>query len=80
MFGLVPFAPAVADSLAVGAGAVCGALCRHHVGKFAADSIAKDPSLKYLSGEVCLLMDNKSKVYLQQSQTLINFNVCLDGL
>jgi F0F1-type ATP synthase membrane subunit c/vacuolar-type H+-ATPase subunit K len=63
MFGLVPFAPAVADSLAVGAGAVCGALCRHHVGKFAADSIAKDPSLKYLSGEVCLLMDIKSKVY-----------------
>jgi len=69
MTGLVPFAPVVADSLAVGAGAVCGALCRHHVGKFAADRIAKDPSLKYLSGEVCLLMEINSKVCLQQSQS-----------
>ena len=35
-------APMLSDAAAVGAGAVCGALCRHHIGKFAAEQIAKD--------------------------------------
>jgi|AntRauTorckE5430_2_1112549.scaffolds.fasta_scaffold05531_1 F0F1-type ATP synthase membrane subunit c/vacuolar-type H+-ATPase subunit K len=52
MTGILPFAPAVADSLAIGAGAVGGALSRHYIGKFATEQIRKDPSLKYLSGEV----------------------------
>ena len=34
----------------MGIGAVCGALCRHHVGKAATERISKDPSLKYLTG------------------------------
>ena len=35
---------------AVGVGAVCGALCRHHIGKAATERISKDPNLKYLAG------------------------------
>ena len=33
----------VADAAAIGAGAVCGALCRHHVGQSVTKQIAKDP-------------------------------------
>lgn len=36
---------------AIGAGAVCGALCRHQIGKAATKRIAKDPNLKYLTGK-----------------------------
>eukprot|EP01083_Nonionella_stella_P114771 339663_1 len=49
MTGLVPL-PIISDAAAVGAGAMCGALCRHHLGKAATERIAKDPSLKYLTG------------------------------
>ena len=31
-------------------GAVCGALCRHHIGKAATERISKDPNLKFLTG------------------------------
>lgn len=41
---LIPFLPPIAsDAAAVGVGAVCGALCRHHVGQAATKQIAKDP-------------------------------------
>ena len=33
----------VSDATAVGVGAVCGALCRHQIGRFAAERIAADP-------------------------------------
>mmetsp|Transcript_25143 Transcript_25143/g.36975 ORF Transcript_25143/g.36975 Transcript_25143/m.36975 type:complete len:160 (-) Transcript_25143:474-953(-) len=39
--GMVPFA---SDAAAVGFGAVCGALCRHQLGKMAAEKIASDPA------------------------------------
>ena len=52
MTGLIPFAPAVADSLAIGAGAVGGALSRHYIGKFVTEKVRKDSNLKYLIGEV----------------------------
>jgi hypothetical protein len=51
MTNLFSFAPALADSLSVGAGAVCGALCRHHIGKYAAEQFSKDPRLKPFSGK-----------------------------
>ena len=36
---------------AVGIGAMCGALCRHQIGKVATEQISKDPAkFKYLSG------------------------------
>jgi fluoride ion exporter CrcB/FEX len=35
---------------AVGVGAICGALCRHQVGKAATEHISKDPNLKHLTG------------------------------
>mmetsp|Transcript_1973 Transcript_1973/g.2379 ORF Transcript_1973/g.2379 Transcript_1973/m.2379 type:complete len:184 (+) Transcript_1973:109-660(+) len=50
MTGLVPFSPVVSDAAAVGVGAVCGALCRHHIGKAATERISRDPNLKYLTG------------------------------
>lgn len=37
------FPPFVADAAAVGAGAVCGALCRHQIGQSVTKHIAKDP-------------------------------------
>ena len=37
------FPPVVADAAAVGVGAVCGALCRHHIGQSLTKQIAKDP-------------------------------------
>ena len=37
------FPPVVADAAAVGVGAVCGALCRHHIGQSLTKKIAKDP-------------------------------------
>mmetsp|Transcript_14348 Transcript_14348/g.22396 ORF Transcript_14348/g.22396 Transcript_14348/m.22396 type:complete len:156 (+) Transcript_14348:139-606(+) len=40
MTGLIPFA---SDAAAVGMGAVCGALCRHQVGRLAAERVAADP-------------------------------------
>ena len=41
---LIPYLPPIAtDAAAVGIGAVCGALCRHHVGQAATKQIAKDP-------------------------------------
>jgi CrcB protein len=33
----------VSDAAAVGVGAVCGALCRHQIGRLAAERIAADP-------------------------------------
>jgi len=50
MTGLIPFTPGVSDAAAVGIGALCGALCRHHIGKAAAERIARDQRLKHLSG------------------------------
>jgi CrcB protein len=37
---MIPFA---SDAAAVGVGAVCGALCRHQIGRVAAERIAADP-------------------------------------
>lgn len=51
MTGMVPFSPISSDSMAVGVGAVCGALCRHHAGRLATERIAKDPKLKSLTGK-----------------------------
>ena len=34
----------------MGVGAICGALCRHQIGKVATEHISKDPNLKHLSG------------------------------
>lgn len=53
----VPFfpPPALMDATAVGVGAVCGAMCRHQVGRAAAEQIAKDPKrLGHLTGEYIL--------------------------
>ena len=43
MTGFLP-TPMLSDAAAVGVGAVCGALCRHQIGKLAAEQIAKDTS------------------------------------
>mmetsp|Transcript_1767 Transcript_1767/g.2472 ORF Transcript_1767/g.2472 Transcript_1767/m.2472 type:complete len:152 (+) Transcript_1767:95-550(+) len=40
MTGIIPFA---SDAAAVGMGAVCGALCRHQIGRLAAERVAADP-------------------------------------
>jgi CrcB protein len=37
------FPPVVADAAAIGVGAVCGALCRHHIGQSVTKQLAKDP-------------------------------------
>lgn len=45
-----PLIPVASDAAAVGIGAVCGALCRHQIGKAASERIARDPKLQYLTG------------------------------
>jgi fluoride ion exporter CrcB/FEX len=50
MTGLIPFSPIASDAAAIGVGAICGALCRHQIGKAATERISKDPKLKYLTG------------------------------
>ena len=40
MTGIIPFA---SDAAAVGMGAICGALCRHQIGRLAAERVAADP-------------------------------------